>query len=69
MTEDQLQKLYGQSMFASAWNWVDGFLRAEYGATSRVYHLQRQALISRRALIILDGIDEGGAVRTRSKSI
>lgn len=63
LSDDQLRKVYGPSAFANAWNWVDSFLRLEHGVQSDVYLMQRQALISRRALIILDGIDEGGAVR------
>lgn len=59
----QLQEVYRKSTFANAWNWVDAYLRELHGESSEVYLLQRQALISRRALILLDGIDEGGAKR------
>eukprot|EP00312_Isochrysidales_sp_CCMP1244_P014706 CAMPEP_0202741946 /NCGR_PEP_ID=MMETSP1388-20130828/4654_1 /ASSEMBLY_ACC=CAM_ASM_000864 /TAXON_ID=37098 /ORGANISM="Isochrysis sp, Strain CCMP1244" /LENGTH=1959 /DNA_ID=CAMNT_0049408819 /DNA_START=358 /DNA_END=6236 /DNA_ORIENTATION=+ len=59
----QRQLLEFPDAFADAWNWVDAFLRLKYDAA--VYCMLRQALTSRRALVLLDGIDEGGAVRER----
>ena len=49
--------------FAKAWNWVDAHLRLEHGDGS-YYRMLRQAMLSRRALLLLDGLDEGGARRT-----
>ena len=57
----QLQKAYGECAFASSWNWVDAHLRRIHGPTSPIYAMLRQALLSRRTLLLLDGIDEGGA--------
>ena len=48
---------------AASWNWIDGYLRAEHGASSPLYRMLRQAMTARRALILIDGLDEGGAVR------
>jgi hypothetical protein len=49
--------------FGTAWNWVDAFLRLKYHGQPAVYHFLRQALLSRRVLLLLDGLDEGGAKR------
>ena len=59
----QMQQAYRRSTFANSWNWADAYLRSIHGADNPIYILHRQALISRRALLILDGIDEGGAAR------
>jgi predicted NACHT family NTPase len=40
---------------------VDAFLRLKYHDQPAVYHFLRQALLSRRVLLLLDGLDEGGA--------
>jgi Ran GTPase-activating protein (RanGAP) involved in mRNA processing and transport len=47
--------------FASHWNWVDAYL----SLTERpeVYRMLRQAMMARRALLLLDGLDEAGAKR------
>ena len=52
-----------QGFFARSWNWVDAYLQAEYGVTSDQYFMLRQAMASRRALLLIDGIDEGGRSR------
>ena len=49
--------------FGTAWNWVDAFLRLTYHDQPAVYHFLRQSLLSRRMLLLLDGLDEGGAKR------
>ena len=59
----QARLLESPAAFAAAWNWVDAFLRLEHPAP--LYRMLRQALASRRALILLDGLDEGGQVRER----
>ena len=52
-------------VFGTAWNWVDAYLQVLYGSGSVRYRFLRQALMARRALIILDGIDEGGTNKDR----
>ena len=61
----QLQQrlLQNQSEFTSAWNWVDAFLRIEYASQPAVYRYLRQAMYMRRAVLLLDGLDEGGKYR------
>lgn len=50
--------------FASAWNFLDAYLRLEHGdSTPALYHMLRQAIMARRALILIDGLDEGGVLR------
>ena len=68
MRVQQLQRrlLEDEGAFAASWNWVDAFLKAEHGATLPDYYLMlRQALVSRRVVLLLDGIDEGGVARGR----
>jgi hypothetical protein len=50
--------------FGRAWNWVDAYLQIVHGTESDLYRMLRQVLSARRALILLDGIDEGGKRRT-----
>jgi len=50
-------------VFEQSWNWVDAFLQCVHGANSDQYRMLRQALMARRALVLLDGIDEGGKAR------
>ena len=57
----QTRLLNEPDAFATAWNWVDAFLHLEHGATT--YRMLRQAMASRRALLLLDGLDEGGEKR------
>ena len=47
--------------FAASWNWLDAYLRLEHEPTA--YRFLRQAMMARRALLLLDGLDEGGAMR------
>jgi hypothetical protein len=48
--------------FALHWNWVDAYLRLT--EKPEVYRMLRQAMMARRALLLLDGLDEAGAKRT-----
>jgi len=51
--------------FSAAWNWVDAFLYTEYHIKApQLYYMLRQAMLARRALILLDGLDEGGEKRS-----
>ena len=50
-------------VFARAWNFVDAYLRCVHGEDSPHYRMLRQAMMCRRALLLLDGIDEGGKAR------
>jgi len=50
--------------FATAWNYIDAFLRLEHEASHpALYRMLRQAMMARRALLLLDGLDEAGAKR------
>ena len=49
--------------FGTAWNWIDAFLRFEHSEPT--YLMLRQAMASRRALLLLDGLDEGGEKRAQ----
>ena len=49
--------------FATAWNWIDAFLRFEHNEPT--FLMLRQAMVSRRALLLLDGLDEGGEKRAQ----
>ena len=62
----RLQGLLRQSneAFASAWNWIDALLRLEHGQGSPLYRMLRQAMAARRALLLIDGLDEGGTLRS-----
>ena len=48
--------------FASAWNYIAAFLRLEHAPPA--YRFLCQAMAARRAVLLLDGLDEGGAKRT-----
>jgi len=58
----ELKTALNKSSFATAWNWVDAHLRCVYGSASATYMMLRQAMLCRRALVLLDGIDECGVV-------
>ena len=45
----------GGESFAAAANWIDAYLRAEYGASSARYRTLRQAILSHRVVLLLDG--------------
>ena len=60
----QRQLHAAREAFADAWNWVDASLYHEHHATQpALYRMFRQALMARRALVLLDGLDEGGDLR------
>lgn len=59
--ELQRSLLKSREAFTTAWNWIDTYLRLQHNEA--VYGMLRQAMMSRRALIILDGLDEGGVMR------
>ncbi len=63
MRASRLQKLLLESpeQFANSWNWVDAFVSVE--CEPDLHSVYRQALTSRHALILLDGLDEGGLKR------
>ena len=52
-------------IFGQAWNWIDAYMKIVHGHDSETYSMLRQALMSRRALVLIDGIDECGVVRER----
>jgi hypothetical protein len=52
-----------RTIFEQSWNWVDAFLQCVHGANSDLYYMLRQAMMARRALVLLDGINEGGKAR------
>eukprot|EP00900_Chrysochromulina_parva_P011126 jgi/Chrpa1/20013/Chrysochromulina_OHIO_Genome00027898-RA len=50
--------------FAGSWNYIDAFLRLEYVASQpALYRMLRQAMMARRALLLVDGLDEAGVKR------
>ena len=57
----QRRLLEAPDAFAAAWNYIDAFLRLEL--TEMHYRLLRQAMLARRAVLLLDGLDEAGAKR------
>ena len=62
LLQQHLLKEENRSMFGASWNWIDAFLRIEHGDTP-LYRMLRQAMMTRRALLLIDGLDEGGQVR------
>ena len=62
----ELHLLLGNSTHASAfeqaWNWVDTWVCIKHHKYQRML---RQALLARRLLVIIDGIDEGGDSKSR----
>ena len=61
----QKRLLDQEDAFATSWNWVDAYLCIVHGGNSELYQFLRQALKARRALLLLDGIDEAGRARNR----
>jgi hypothetical protein len=59
----QKARLEHPEAFETSWNWLDAYVRLEYGGDSAVYRMLRQAMMGRHALILLDGLDEGGTLR------
>lgn len=62
--KELLRHAYEECHFATSWNWVDAYLRYLHGSNSVFYLMLRQALMARRALIILDGLEEAGSMRS-----
>ena len=52
----QVRLSEGGESFAAAANWIDAYLRAEYGASSARYRTLRQAILSHRVVLLLDGV-------------
>ena len=59
----QRRLLADEEAFAHSWNWVDAYLASVHGSNSEMYRFLRQAMMARRALLLLDGLDEGGRAR------
>ena len=49
--------------FRAAWNWVDAYVQVQFEGKPAVQRMLRQAMLSRRAVLILDGLDECGDSR------
>ena len=63
LLQARLRKASGA--FASSWNWVDAYLQLVHAEQPALHRMLRQALMARRALLLIDGLDEAGAARTR----
>ena len=50
--------------FTSTSNWVDAYLKFVHAGQPVLYRMLRQAMMARRALLLIDGLDEGGTNRT-----
>ena len=63
----QLQVRLGEApdVFASSWNWVDAYLKLVHAELPSMYRTLRQAMMARRALLLIDGLDEGGTSRRK----
>jgi Ran GTPase-activating protein (RanGAP) involved in mRNA processing and transport len=60
----QRRLLEAPDTFAGSWNYIDAFLRLEHEASRpALYRMLRQAMMARRALLLIDGLDEAGAKR------
>ena len=59
----QKRLLEHEDTFNGRWNWVDAYLLLLHGEASEQYMFLRQALLARRVIMLLDGIDEAGKVR------
>ena len=64
----QKRLLSDEEAFAHSWNWVDSYLSQLHGDSSEMYRFLRQAMMARRVLLLLDGLDEGGKARERYAS-
>ena len=64
LLQTQLLESDNARTFSSLWNWADAYLYLEHGESNpALYHMLRQAMMARRALLMIDGLDEGGAMR------
>jgi len=52
-----------REVFAAAWNWVDAYVQVEHEHQPAVVRMLRQAMMCRRAVLLLDGLDECGSAR------
>ena len=48
---------------AASWNWVEIYAHKQLGKGSSAHHMLHQAMLARRALILIDGLDKGGEMR------
>ena len=58
-----------RATFASSWNWADAYLCATLGRAAPRYRFLRQAMMARRALLLIDGMDEGGLGKRRTLNL
>ena len=62
--EVQKVMMQPQFIFLHKWNWIDAHLWLEHGEERpSLYRMLRQTMMARRALLLLDGLDEGGTAR------
>eukprot|EP00966_Prymnesium_polylepis_P258028 5960248-Prymnesium_polylepis.1 len=62
----QLELQEEAEAYTTSWNWIDTHLRLMHEKEKDgliIYRMLRQAMMARRALILLDGLDEGGTSR------
>ena len=57
----RLKRPESRAVFDQSWNWIDAYLKLEH--PRKLYCFLRQAMMARRTLILLDGLDEGGISR------
>ena len=50
-------------LVSRSWNWADAYLRLEHAERLGLYRMLRQAMMARQALLLIDGLDEGGSCR------
>eukprot|EP00966_Prymnesium_polylepis_P181032 4193150-Prymnesium_polylepis.1 len=58
-----LQLPQNAARYASGWNHIEVFLQLTLGANSPTYLMLRGMLLARRCLLLLDGVDEAGAMK------